>query len=97
MKANIVKFVWVVGATALTATSVQAAEQPPQYENCGDGEGEIQVKNIVSIQNSRAMREYNGTFMDHDDLSSVLVSMHYIFCYTYLRCVEVCHECRTQH
>ena len=36
MKANIVKFVWVVGATALTATSVQAAEQPPQYAaSCG--------------------------------------------------------------
>ena len=36
MKANIIKFVWVVGATALTAASVQAAEQPPQYAaSCG--------------------------------------------------------------
>jgi cytochrome c5 len=36
MKANILKFALIAGATALTATSVQAAEQPPQYAaSCG--------------------------------------------------------------
>ena len=36
MKANILKFALIAGATALAATSVQAAEQPPQYAaSCG--------------------------------------------------------------
>lgn len=36
MRASILKFALISGATALAATSVQAAEQPPQYAaSCG--------------------------------------------------------------
>ncbi len=36
MKANIVKFAFIVGASPLVTATVQAAEQPPQYAaSCG--------------------------------------------------------------
>ena len=36
MKANILKFAVIVGASSLTTATVQAAEQPPQYAaSCG--------------------------------------------------------------
>ncbi len=36
MKANIVKFAFIVGASSLVTATVQAAEQPPQYAaSCG--------------------------------------------------------------
>jgi cytochrome c5 len=35
MKANVLKFAFIIGATSLFTVAVQAAEQPPQYALCG--------------------------------------------------------------